>query len=259
MVGKRMRYKKLHGWDLTPTEAVELQKRLREQVRVEPLEREPQLVAGCDISFNKFSEVVYAGIVVLRLPDLEIVDRATAIARITFPYIPGLLSFRETPALLEAWGRLNTSPDLVMLDGQGLAHPRRFGIACHFGLITERPAIGCAKTVLVGKYDEPGERAGSYSLMTHKGETIGAAVRTKDRVAPVYISVGNLIDLEGAINLALRCVKGHVGQTESLFESAPATKSRYRIPEPTRQAHLLVNELRRNEDEGKLQIENRAG
>jgi deoxyribonuclease V len=242
-----MNYAKLHDWNLTPTEAVELQKKLREQVRAGPLKGEARLVAGCDISFNKFSEIVYAGIVVLRLPDLEIVDRATAITRTAFPYIPGLLSFRETPALLEAWEKLNTSPDVVMLDGQGLAHPRRFGIACHFGLITERPALGCAKTVLVGKYDEPGESAGSYSLMTHKGDTVGAAVRTKDRVAPVYISIGNLIDLDGAISLALRCVKGYAGQAGSLFESAPASKSKYRIPEPTRQAHLLVNELRRSE------------
>jgi deoxyribonuclease V len=242
-----MDYKKLHDWNLNRTEAVALQKKLREQVRVEPLKREARLVAGCDISFNKFSEIVYAGIVVLRLPDLEIVDRATAITRTTFPYVPGLLSFRETPALLEAWEKLNTSPDVVMLDGQGLAHPRRFGIACHFGLITERPTVGCAKTVLVGQYDEPDESAGSYSLMEHKGETIGAAVRTKDRVAPVYISVGNLIDLPGAIDLALRCVKGYADQAESLFESKPAPKSKYRIPEPTRQAHLLVNELRRSE------------
>src|SRR5215211_3672716 len=149
-----MRYKKLHDWNLARSEAVALQKQLRSQVRIEPLKRKVELVAGCDISFNKFSEIVYAGIVVLRLPDLEIVDRATAITRTTFPYIPGLLSFRETPALLEAWEKLNTSPDVVMLDGQGLAHPRRFGIACHFGLLTGRPARGCAKTVLVGHYEE---------------------------------------------------------------------------------------------------------
>jgi deoxyribonuclease V len=242
-----MEYKKLHAWDLSPTEAVELQKKLRDQVRVEPLNRDVQTVAGCDISFNKFSEIVYAGIVVLRLSDLEIIDRATAITRITFPYISGLLSFRETPALLEAWEKLNTAPDVVMLDGQGLAHPRRFGIACHFGLITGQPTLGCAKTVLIGRYDEPDERAGSYSLMTQKGETVGAAVRTKDRVAPVYVSVGNMIDLPGAIDLTLRCVKGYTAQSGSLFESGPASKSKYRIPEPTRQAHLLVNEIRRND------------
>ncbi|HKS39765.1 MAG TPA: deoxyribonuclease V [Blastocatellia bacterium] len=244
-----MEYKKLHDWNLTPTEAVELQKELRDQVRIEPLKREVNLVAGCDISFNKFSDIVYAGIVVLRLPELEVVDSATVIVRIRFPYIPGLLSFRETPALLEAWERLKTAPDVVMLDGQGLAHPRRFGIACHFGLIVGLPTLGCAKTVLRGKYDEPDEKAGSYSLMTDKGETVGAAVRTKDRVAPVYISVGNRIDLPGAIKLALRCVKGYQANdgSENLFDIKSVSKSKYRIPEPTRQAHLFVNELRRRE------------
>ena len=244
-----MEYKKLHDWNLTPTEAVELQKELRDQVRIEPLKREVNLVAGCDISFNKFSEIVYAGIVVLRLPELEVVDSATVITRTSFPYIPGLLSFRETPALLEAWERLETAPDVVMLDGQGLAHPRRFGIACHFGLLVGLPTLGCAKTVLRGKYDEPDEKAGSYSLMTDKGETVGAAVRTKDRVAPVYISVGNRIDLPGAIKLALRCVKGYQAndEGETLFDIQSASKSKYRIPEPTRQAHLFVNELRRRE------------
>ncbi len=244
-----MQYKKLHDWNLTPTEAVELQKELRGHIRIEPLKREVSLVAGCDISFNKFSDIVYAGIVVLRLPELEVVDSATVITRISFPYIPGLLSFRETPALLEAWERLETAPDVVMLDGQGLAHPRRFGIACHFGLIVGLPTLGCAKTVLRGKYDEPDEKAGSYSLMTDKGETVGAAVRTKDRVAPVYVSVGNQIDLPGAINLALRCVKGYLANDEgkTLFDLESASKSKYRIPEPTRQAHLFVNELRRRE------------
>jgi deoxyribonuclease V len=244
-----MQYKKLHEWDLTPTEAVALQKELRSQVRVEPLKREVRLVAGCDISFNKFSEIVYAGIVVLRLPELEVVDKASAITRVTFPYIPGLLSFRETPALLEAWEQLQTAPDVVVLDGQGLAHPRRFGIACHFGLLTGLPTVGCGKTVLVGQFDKPDERAGSYSLMTHRGETVGAALRTKDRVAPVYISVGNRIDLPGAIKLALQCVKGYQASDDgdALFDAGPASKSKYRIPEPTRQAHNFVNALRRGE------------
>lgn len=244
-----MQYKKLHDWDLTPTEAVALQKELRGKIRIEPLRREVSLVAGCDISFNKFSEIVYAGIVVLRLPELDVVDSATVITRTSFPYIPGLLSFRETPALLEAWEKLKTTPDVVMLDGQGLAHPRRFGIACHFGLLVELPTLGCAKTVLRGKYDEPDEKAGSYSLMTDKGETVGAAVRTKDRVAPVYVSVGHRMDLPGSIKLALRCVKGYQANDEgkTLFDLPSASKSKYRIPEPTRQAHLLVNELRRRE------------
>ena len=247
-----MKYAKLHEWDLSRSEAVELQKRLRGEVRVEPLKRAPRMVAGCDISFNKFSDTVYAGVVVLRLPELEIVDQATAVTTVEFPYIPGLLSFRETPALLEAWEKLKTEPDAVMLDGQGLAHPRRFGIACHFGLLTGRPALGCAKTVLVGKYDEPGNAAGSYSFMKHKDETIGAAVRTKNGVAPVYVSVGHLIDLPGSIDLTLSCVKGYEtsGAGGNLFDTGQPSKSKYRIPEPTRQAHLLVNALRRGETPG---------
>jgi deoxyribonuclease V len=230
-----MQYRKLHDWDVSPAQAVELQKRLRSQVRLQPLNSPVRFVAGCDISFNKFSDAIYAGIVVLELPGLEVIDRAGVATQTDFPYIPGLLSFRETPALLEAWEKLTVAPDVVMLDGQGLAHPRRFGIACHVGLLTGAPSLGCAKTVLVGKYDEPGERAGSYSLMVHKGETVGAAVRTRDRVSPVYISPGHLIDLPGAIDVALRCVRGY------------PDKPKYRIPEPTRLAHLMVNALRRGE------------
>ena len=223
-----MLFKELHAWDLKPTEAIELQKSLQRQIRIEPFDHAVDTVAGCDISFNKYSDTIYAGIVILKLPDLEILERATVITSAGFPYIPGLLSFRETPALLEVWKQLTITPDVVMLDGHGFAHPRRFGIACHFGLLTGTPAIGCGKTVLVGEYREPDERAGSHSLMEHKGEIIGAAVRTKDRVSPVYVSAGHLIDLPAAISLALRCVKG------------------YRVPEPTRQAHLLVNALRRD-------------
>ena len=247
-----MQYAKLHEWDLSRSEAVELQKKLRGQVRIEPLKQVPRTVAGCDISFNKFSDIVYAGIVVLRLPELEIIDQATAITTVNFPYIPGLLSFRETPALLEACAKLKTAPDVVMLDGQGIAHPRRFGIACHFGLLTGTPALGCAKTVLVGSYDEPDSEAGNYSLMTHKGETVGAAVRTKNSVAPVYISVGHLIDWPGAIDLALSCVKGFEPRDTggNLFDTGIPSKSKYRIPEPTRQAHLLVNAIRRGETSG---------
>jgi deoxyribonuclease V len=232
-----MNYRKIHDWNISKSEAVELQKKLRHQVIIEPLEKQPRLVAGCDISFNRFSDVVYAGVVVLELPELEIVDRVAVVTEARFEYFPGLLSFRETPALLEAWERLETEPDVVMLDGQGMAHPRRFGIACHFGVLTGLPTIGCAKTVLTGKFEEPKKHAGSYSYMEHKGEIVGAALRTKENVAPVYVSVGNRIDLEGAIELTLRCVKGY------------RLKSKYRVPEPTRQAHLFVNEIRRSEQQ----------
>ncbi|HEX8851981.1 MAG TPA: deoxyribonuclease V, partial [Pyrinomonadaceae bacterium] len=223
--------KQLHEWTLAPREAVELQKRLRELVRVEPPAggRKIETVAGADISFNKFSPVVYAGIVVLRLPSLEVVEEVGVVSETSFPYVPGLLSFRESPSVLEAWEKLKTEPDAVMFDGQGLAHPRRVGIASHVGLLIERPTLGCAKSVLVGKYEEPDTERGAWSPMIDKGETVGAALRTKTRVQPVFVSPGHLIDLAGAIELTLACDGG------------------YRQPEPTRRAHLLVNALRRGE------------
>lgn len=214
---------------MTPREAVELQKSLRERVRLAPLERKIETVAGADISFNKFSSTVYAGIVVLRLPGLEVVEEVGVVSETSFPYVPGLLSFRESPSVLEAWAKLKTEPDAVMFDGQGIAHPRRVGIASHVGLLIERPTFGCAKSVLVGKYDEPGEERGSWTEMSDKGEVVGAALRTKTRAQPIFVSPGHLIDLEGAIRLTLACDGG------------------YRQPEPTRRAHLLVNALRRGE------------
>ena len=222
-------YEQLHDWKLTPREAVELQKSLRERVRLQPLRKKIRTIAGADISFNKFSPVVYAGLVVLSLPSLEVVEEVGVVSETKFPYVPGLLSFRETPSVLEAWAKLKTEPDAVMFDGQGIAHPRRVGIASHVGLLINRPTLGCAKSVLVGKFEEPGGERGNWSEMIDKGEVVGAALRTKTNVSSVYVSPGHLIDLEGAINLALQCDGG------------------YRQPEPTRRAHLLVNALRRGE------------
>ena len=225
------RFRQLHDWTMTPREAVELQKSLRERVRLLPLERRVWTVAGADISFNKFSETVYAGIVVLRLPALEVVEEVGVVSRTRFPYVPGLLSFRESPSVLEAWAKLKTEPDAVMFDGQGIAHPRRVGIASHVGLLIERPTFGCAKSVLVGKYEEPPPERGSWTQLVDKGEVVGAALRTKSRVQPIFVSPGHLIDLAGAIELTLLADGG------------------YRQPEPTRRAHLLVNALRRGERE----------
>jgi deoxyribonuclease V len=232
-------YEQLHEWGLAPREAVELQKSLRERVRLAPLRKKIGTVAGADISFNKFSPVVWAAVVVLSLPSLEVVEEAGVVSETKFPYVPGLLSFRETPSVLEAWAKLKTEPDAVMFDGQGIAHPRRVGIASHVGLLINRPTFGCAKSVLVGKYEEPEEERGSWSPMIDpkNGETIGAALRTKTRTHPIYVSPGHLIDLEGAIKLTLACDGG------------------YRQPEPTRRAHLLVNAMRRGEreaDQGRL-------
>jgi deoxyribonuclease V len=225
------RYKQLHDWNVSPREAVELQKSLRARVELTPLTRPIETIAGTDISFNKYSPTMYAGIVVLGLPSLEVIEEVGVVSETRFPYVPGLLSFRETPSVLEAWARLKTEPDAVMFDGQGLAHPRRVGIACHVGLLIERPTLGCAKSVLVGKYEAPARERGSWSPLVDKGETVGAALRTKDKVQPIFVSPGHLIDLEGAIRLTLACDGG------------------YRQPEPTRRAHHLVNALRRGERE----------
>ncbi|MBP6821928.1 MAG: deoxyribonuclease V [Acidobacteria bacterium] len=219
----------LNSWNLTPKEAVEAQKEWRSLVRIEPLTREVKTIAGADISFSKFSEVIYSGIVVLSLPDLQIVETASVRSTAKFPYVPGLLSFRETPSFLECWEKLKTKPDVLMLDGQGLAHPRRFGIACHIGLLLDLPTIGCAKSILVGKHEELGLEAGSNVPLIDKNEIVGVALRTKNKVAPVYISAGHLMDLTSAVDLTLRSV------------------TKYRQPEPTRQAHLLVNQLRRED------------
>jgi deoxyribonuclease V len=228
----------LHSWNLHPSEAVTLQSQMREKVVLQPLPGNLNLVAGADISFNKFSDVIYAGIVVLRLPELEVVATSGVITTTQFPYVPGLLSFREAPALLEAWEKLTVQPEVLFLDGQGIAHPRRIGIASHIGLWLELPTIGCAKSLLVGKYEEPLPEAGSWTPLVHKSDIIGAALRTKHRVNPVYISPGHLADLPDSIDLALRCSKDY----------ATNRTSKYRIPEPTRLAHLFVNALRRGEE-----------
>ena len=217
----------LHRCDLSPREAIDLQKSLRGSLVLRPPAQGPQTVAGADISFDKDDPTVYAGIVVLRLPDLSVVEEATVITEATFPYVPGLLAFREAPAILAVWEKLRTTPDAVMFDGQGVAHPRRFGIAAHVGLWLDRPTWGCAKSLLCGKYAEPAPARGSRSALVDKGETIGAVLRTKDHTSPVFVSAGNHMDLETAVDLTLRCGGG------------------YRVPEPTRRAHLLVNVLRR--------------
>ncbi len=222
-------FRELHSWDVTPKGAMEIQRQLAGRVIVQKLQDNPRYVAGCDISFDKGSDIVYAGIVVLELPRLVEIAHTTATTEVKFPYIPGLLSFRESPPLLEAWEKLPLEPDVVMIDGQGYAHPRRFGIASHFGLLVDLPTIGCAKTLLIGTFEEPDSRAGSYSPLMDREEVVGAALRTRDGVSPVFVSVGYKVDLESAIEVVMRCTK------------------EYRIPEPTRQAHLLVNALRRGE------------
>lgn len=224
-----MKAKQPHSWDVTPEQAIAIQRELRSQVIVEKISRPIRMIAGCDISFDKGSDIVYAGVVMLQLPELVEITHSTAITRVHFPYIPGLLSFRESPAVLEAWENLTVVPHVLMIDGQGLAHPRRFGIASHLGLLLDLPTIGCAKSLLIGKFEDPPPKTGSYSALIDKEETIGVALRTEDKVSPVFVSVGHRITLDDAIRVVMQCTKG------------------YHIPEPTRQAHLLVNALRRGE------------
>jgi deoxyribonuclease V len=222
-----MKIKHLHSWNLTPTEAVALQRELAGQVDSGTRLTRCDLIAGSDVSHSKHSNTVYAGVVVLRMEDLSIVETRAVVRETSFPYIPGLLSFRETPVLLEVFAELRTEPDAVMLDGHGLAHPRRFGYASHVGLWLNRPSIGCAKSCLIGDYKMPRTGLGSVAPLAHKDEVIGQVLRTKTGVKPLFVSVGHKIDLRSAVKLVLDTCRG------------------YRLPEPTRQAHLHVNALRR--------------
>ena len=220
----------LHPWDLSPAAAIPLQKDLRAQVRLESLPSAPRLIAGADVSMNWHSNVVFAGFVVLAFPELAVVDRAAVRAEAPFPYIPGLLSFREILSLLQAYERLRTKPDLIMVDGIGIAHPRRLGIASHLGLVLDVPTIGCGKSILSGTCDEPALEPGSTAPLyasVARDEVLGMAVRTKTRAKPMFISPGHRITLDESVRLVLACARG------------------YRLPEPTRQAHLFTNEERR--------------
>jgi deoxyribonuclease V len=222
-----MKLRRLHDWDLSGPEAVALQRELAAQLDLaQPLGR-CELIAGADVSYNRFSDVMYAGVVVWRVADGKVIERQSAVTETHFPYIPGLLSFREAPALLAAFARVESEPDVVMIDGQGIAHPRRMGIASHIGLWLDRPTVGCAKSKLYGRYEEPAPEAGSTSPLLAGKQEIGEVVRTKDRVSPVYVSPGHRIDMAGAVRAVLAGVRG------------------YRLPEPTRQAHNFVNEERR--------------
>jgi deoxyribonuclease V len=226
-----MEFANLHSWDLSPTEAVALQRSLAERVDVTTPLGPWQTVASADVSYNKRSAWHYAAVVVVRAGTFEPIERVSVVGEATFPYIPGLLSFREAPVLLEAFRKLKTRPDVVLCDGQGIAHPRRIGITCHLGLWLGIPTIGCAKSLLCGTYDEPGPEKGARSPLIHRDEVIGAVVRTRARVRPLYVSPGHLCDLESAVAVTLACT------------------DKYRLPVPARMAHVYVNEMRRAHDE----------
>ncbi len=217
-----------HSWDLDVPGARAVQLDLRER-RVDrpPPGFAPRLVAGADMSIRRGRDTGYAAIVVYDVEAGRIVDRATVTGPVEFPYVPGLLSFRELPLILQAWSRLELRPDVVLFDGHGYAHPRRFGLACHGGLLLDLPSIGCAKSILVGEHDPLGEERGATAPLRHEGETVGVAVRTRSGVRPVYVSVGHRMELGAAVDIVL------------------SVAPRYRVPEPTRAADKLVGRLRR--------------
>lgn len=214
-------------WDVTVSEAAEIQRQLRSEIRLEKLDTQPRLVAGVDVSSNRFSNILYAGFVVLAFPDMQEIERACTMFETNFPYVQGYLSFREIPALLKAFEKLQMKPDVLCVDGQGIAHPRRMGIASHLGLVLDIPSVGFAKSILYGKGKEPLSKAPAFEYLYDKAEIIGAKVRTKDRCKPMIVSPGHRANVDDAIELCLATVRG------------------YRIPEPTRLAHEAVNEFRR--------------
>ncbi len=220
-----------HRWDVSPQEAVALQKQMAaEVIYTQPLDMENiRYVAGVDVSVKpdvaKGYDVSQAAVVVVSFPDLKPVETVLALQKTPFPYIPGLLTFREGPALVEAFEKLQIVPDVFIFDGMGRAHPRRIGIASHMGLWLQKPTIGCGKTLFVGKHDEPEAQKGAYADLVHRGELIGVALRTRDNTKPVYISVGHLADLATSIDLVMRCTP------------------KYRLPEPIRMAHNAAGQI----------------
>jgi len=236
-----MKTRKLHEWDLSYEQARNLQLRLASRVRFTPLKKKPLVIAGLDCAFSKDGKRIFAAVVVIELPAFAVIETATANRKINFPYIPGLLSFREAPVCIDAIEKLNSSPDAFIVDGQGIAHPRRFGIASHIGVLIDKPTVGCAKSRLTGNFVVPGRRKGSFSplidvarpswpcshgLEARVTEIIGAVLRTRTDVKPVFVSVGHKCTLNDAIEIVLACT------------------NEYRLPEPTRLAHQLVGRIK---------------
>ncbi len=222
----------LHSWNVSPAAAKIIQLSLRNKIDMTSTIGPEQIrtVAAADISFTRYGKVLYAAVVISDFPSLQIHSIYTGTSGVTFPYVPGFLSFREVPPLLEIFRKISPAPDVLLCDGHGIAHPRGFGLASHLGLILDIPTIGCAKSVLVGDYKEPGMEKGCKSPLIYRDQQIGAALRTRRSVKPVFVSVGHKISLPNAMEIVLRC------------------SPRYRIPEPLRFAHRKVNELRRQRE-----------
>jgi deoxyribonuclease V len=219
-----LRLQHTHPWNVDSKAAIAIQNRLRGLVLTQDdLAPEVRRIAGADVGFEEHGTITRAAVAVLDFPELRLSESRIARQPTEFPYIPGLLSFREIPALVAALEGLATLPDLILVDGQGYAHPRRFGIACHLGVLTGLPTIGVGKTRLVGTHDEVPDRRGAWTPLLDKGEAIGAVLRTRVGVKPIYVSVGHRVSLDTAVGWVMRCT------------------GRYRLPETTRQAHRLAS------------------
>lgn len=217
-----MKIQHLHDWEMTPLQARQTQLELAAMVSTQNEVCDVCLIAGVDISAPDSEGFARAAVVVLSYPELKTAEAKVIEQRVTFPYIPGLLSFREAPLILAACEELDSEPDLILIDGQGIAHPRRLGLASHLGLLWDKPTIGCAKSRLCGEHQLVPQEPGSYAELVDKGEVVGAVLRTRRGVNPIYVSIGHKLDLQAAIAWVLRCCSG------------------FRIPEPTRLAHLAA-------------------
>jgi len=224
-----MKIEQMHSWDVSPREAVAIQESLRERLTFGKLTKPVSFVAGTDVSFSKQTHTLWAGALVFSYPELERMEEAWVSGKAGFPYVPGLLSFREIPYILKCLSKLEIRPQVILCDGQGIAHPRHMGLAAHLGILTQSPTVGCAKKRLVGQFMEPGPERGDYTFLYHEGEAVGVVVRTKSRVKPLFVSPGYGVTIQEALRLTLACSRG------------------YRLVEPVRQAHLLVNQLRKQQ------------
>ncbi len=222
-----MRYQNLHPWKVTPGRALEIQDDLAKMVVLKKNFGQIRRIAGVDASYHLATNRIYSGIIIYSFPDLTMLEKRYASRRIDFPYVPGLLTFREGPALLAAFEKVKYAPDLIIFDGQGIAHPRGLGLASHMGILLNLPSIGCAKSRLVGQYLRPTNRVGAYACLKDGAKTIGAVLRTRKDVKPVFISPGFKIDLQSSIKIVLQCTRG------------------YRLPEPTRLTHIFVEQIKR--------------
>jgi deoxyribonuclease V len=220
-----------HYKTIAPAKAKELQNKLRKKIEIAPLNNEIQTVGGADISFNRGSDVMHAAIVILALPELKPLACCTVSDETTFPYIPGLLAFREMPVLLKAWNKLKTKPDVLIMDGHGLAHPRRMGIATHFGIEVDHPTMGCAKNILTGTHGELGTKKGEYANLVDGDDIVGMALRSRTNVNPIYISPGHKLSFEDVYSTAMKSL------------------TKYKLPRTTRLAHQWANKLRKGEAE----------